>query len=872
MAELLLIINATATTALSAVEALNAGLEIVGRVGSAVSSILGATFDVATTVFMSIMSGLESIAEFVLTNLSNAFAVMRDDWLQFEKDAGRIFGNIANEAGSSLNEVKDIGLQVSNALGKDIEGVMEGLYEVISGGFRDVEDAGTIMMSAGKLAQTGWIEMDDVMNVMISTLNSYGLAAADAERVSAMLFQTQIQGRGNMKELARLMGGVLPIASALGITMEDASAATAGVTQVMGAQGHVMFSITSSLNQLVKPTKMMIGAWAKYGFQVTKAADGTIDLRKTLEDLRAIRAQFGDDVIGEMFSNQAAVRGIGALTNISEEAFNTIFDNMRNGAKSMDDFNAAVEATLATISYQLELWETRFKNLGIVVFELLQGAFRPVFDDIIIILEETGMALDGLATSGVFEVLLNYLQRLVEQMRGSAFYQQILADIRQGIMYIIEAIPGWVDGIWKVVESGQALSFFNTVGEVWNSTIAIILEAVTAWATALGKLGAQGGDSLAIISKAVQMIGEWFLHIIIDVIPKFLSALEAVDVAGLLAGWIRSFQGAFKFVVALAVSMAQGILSALSPIIDNWEILVALVRSVGFAFSALGNHISAFFNSIALMGEGVTKVITAIGELLVKLVRTLTKLGEKLPNALGGSMFEGMDDALATAEDFLATMKDGTHDSAVARMDHITNLMNAASGDNAKSNEELMKAIDGSSVNRTQPMIDALAAMQTHIESGVDDPALGVNQFLDFLDTRSADFQANQAEVQARAAEALNTIQDLPTNVPDPQSAENQLLAQQQLGVGQARSVEILAQLHAGQVAADETARANKEAEIALQEQISTQVIASSTQSEALHNRSIAALQSAAAALANHTARLAAQQTSIEQLQAMMTG
>ena len=81
-----------------------------------------------------------------------------------------------------------------------------------------------------------------------------------------------------------------------------------------------------------------------------------------------------------------------------------------------------------------------------------------------------------------------------------------------------------------------------------------------------------------------------------------------------------------------------------------------------------------------------------------------------------------------------------------------------------------------------------------------------------------------------------------------------------------------MGQLSAGQMAADQAALANKEAEILAQEQMNTQLAAMAVQSEALHGRSLGALQSAASVISNHTSRLAQQQTSIDALQAMMTG
>jgi hypothetical protein len=155
MEQLLLIIKASASGVMSAIVALNQGLDLIGKAISPVTALFESMWNIGTGTFNAIYSAAEATADFLIQSFVNAIEAITAEWLDFEATSTKIFNNIANEVGASLEEIKNTGLSVSTQMGKDLSNTMDGLYEIIGSGFRDVEEAGQLMNSAGKLAQAG---------------------------------------------------------------------------------------------------------------------------------------------------------------------------------------------------------------------------------------------------------------------------------------------------------------------------------------------------------------------------------------------------------------------------------------------------------------------------------------------------------------------------------------------------------------------------------------------------------------------------------------------------------------------------------------------------------------------------------------------
>ena len=563
-------------------ELISLAVSLVTQLLSVFTFVFGKIIDVAKAAMGTVASIVADTMKGVAVAVLNAGKEAGKNWLQFERESDRIFGLIANEAGVSFEQIKRMSLRLSTQLGKDIQGIQEALFAVISAGFRDVAEAGEVVFQAGQLAKAGWIEVGDTIEPIISIINAYGLAAKDAERVAALMFETQVRGRGTMQEFAKLLGQVLPIAKALNITMEDAAAATAAVTRTMGAQGRVMFSTVSALNQLAAPTKSAAAAWKQMGFDITRATDGTIDLKESIADLAEV-VKRDPDILKKMFPQRAGLRG----ASISIEQLKHTIDFIRNGVTSLENFGAAVQSTEIRMGFLLERGATLWKNLGIVIVDVLQAAAQPLLEDILGLLDEFGNKLVEVVDAGKFDQFEEDLKLLVIEFRKSEIWRFILENFERLLDAIIQAIETIIDLVHEWVEEGLTLERLNTIFatmSTWATTVQ------TNWSAAFAGMSSAARQLWRIMRRGLDEVNIDFNELITVTIPAFIAALQSINIAQVVAGWIAAFQTLIPAMEAVAlkiISIFESMLNAARAVINQIAMETASLQLVMSGVSTL---------------------------------------------------------------------------------------------------------------------------------------------------------------------------------------------------------------------------------------------------------------------------------------------
>lgn len=106
----------------------------------------------------------------------------------------------------------------------------DGLYQTLSSGVSDTGEALNVLETSARAAVGGMTDAFTAVDVITTILNSYGMETTEAGRVSDLLFKTVEDGKTTFEELAPVLGRVTPIASNLGVSFEELSAAVATLT------------------------------------------------------------------------------------------------------------------------------------------------------------------------------------------------------------------------------------------------------------------------------------------------------------------------------------------------------------------------------------------------------------------------------------------------------------------------------------------------------------------------------------------------------------------------------------------------------------------------------------------------------------------
>lgn len=286
------------------------------------------------------------------------------------------------------------------------------------------------------LAAAGGTDLGIACDIVSDAMTGLGMSAEQTGKFTDIMAATITNSNTNIELMGETLKYVGPVAGTLGIEMGDLSVAIGlmGNAGIKGSQAGT--ALRAGLTNLVKPTKDMKVAMEKYGVELVKNADGSVDLMETMGNLRntlggldqATQAQALATIFGK-----EAMSGFASIVNASEADFNKLSDaiansegkasemasTMQNNLKgAIDNMKSAFEGVLITIGQRLipifqNLVEgitnvfTWFNNLnpaiqnviiGVGGFLAVLGPLLLIVGNVIIFVTKLGMAISTLVT------------------------------------------------------------------------------------------------------------------------------------------------------------------------------------------------------------------------------------------------------------------------------------------------------------------------------------------------------------------------------------------------------------------------------------------------------------------------------------------
>lgn len=193
------------------------------------------------------------------------------------------------------------------------------------------------------LASAGGTDLALTSDIVTDGLTAMGLTAKDTDKFVDIMAATVSNANTNIELMGETLKYVGPVAGSLGIEMDDLSVAIGlmGNAGLKGSQAGT--SLRAGLTNLVKPTKEMKNAMEKYGVELVKNADGSVDLMGTMQNLRNVLGELDQTTQAQALATifgKEAMSGWASIVNASESDFNKLTEaiaNSEGSAKSMAD-------------------------------------------------------------------------------------------------------------------------------------------------------------------------------------------------------------------------------------------------------------------------------------------------------------------------------------------------------------------------------------------------------------------------------------------------------------------------------------------------------------------------------------------------------
>jgi TP901 family phage tail tape measure protein len=243
---------------------------------------------------------------------------------------------LLDESQESMASISSGILDVSKRVPVAISDISGALYDVRSAGI-SAADQFEVLEQSARLGVAGIGSTKEAVDLVTSSINAFGLEGEAASGVYDQIFTAIKGGKTTITGLAQGFGAVAGTVAATGTQLDEylASVSALTTTGLPAAQAHTQ--LRAVMSGLTRDSKETSAVFRRLG---AKDFKGLIDKSGGL--VPALR-QISDVVGGneahllKMVGSTEALNAILGLTGEQGKAFETILNDMRDGAASVDD-------------------------------------------------------------------------------------------------------------------------------------------------------------------------------------------------------------------------------------------------------------------------------------------------------------------------------------------------------------------------------------------------------------------------------------------------------------------------------------------------------------------------------------------------------
>ena len=539
------------------------------------SSKLSNALSSASSKLSSFGSKMQSVGKSMSTRLTLPLVAAGAAAVKMAFDFDKSMTSIQALVGVSADKVAEMGeaaKKMAVDTGKSGNEAAEALFFITSAGLRGSAAMDVLNMSL-KAAAVGLGETKTIADLSTSAMNAYGTENLSASGATDILTAAVREGKLEASALAGAMGGVIPLASNMGVSFDQVGAAMAAMSKTGTDAATGATQLTAILASLKKPTSEAEAAMASMGMSTESVQKSLSEqgLLSTLEMLQSGLKQTGQDTTA-IFPNIRALKGVLDLTGAGLEDNRKVFDALTN---SMGATDKAFEKTSQSASFKMTQGLNAMKSSLLSVGQVILTAIAPA-------VQKLGAFFTSLSEK--FKALSPTTQKIIVAFAG------IVAALGPVIAII-----------------GTLLTMAPAIGAAFTlmmGPVGLVIAGLTAISVVIYK-------NWSGIKAALVKIGNYFIELYNNSLPIQLAV-------NLLIMQFKSFLAVGKFVFKSVITVfkafgnaALGILGGVGDLLMG--ILTFDVAKIKQGFSGIGDAMKGgFTDAIDGIKENAAELGTSV--------------------------------------------------------------------------------------------------------------------------------------------------------------------------------------------------------------------------------------------------------------------
>lgn len=321
------------------------------------------------------LSGFSKNISAIGKSLAGAFAVRElasfgADAIKMSSDIESSFLKIKNLTDTTTDDLayfkKGIG-GISSEVGRSQQELSKGLYAITSSGLVGKEALDALKLSS-QASAIGLGDVDTVARSLSGVLLAYGKENISAARASEILFQTLKFGNLEAEQLAPNLGKILPVASALGISMEQVGAGIAQISLSGADAGESVTYLKSILAAFSKATPQAEAVLKELDLTMADVRDmASKDLAGAIQFLNT---KLGGNVekINDLLGRQEAVTGWFSLVGRNAAHYGEVVQGV---SADTHDFDTAMKEVSQSSAQRWAVFTAQMANVKAAIGDAL---------------------------------------------------------------------------------------------------------------------------------------------------------------------------------------------------------------------------------------------------------------------------------------------------------------------------------------------------------------------------------------------------------------------------------------------------------------------------------------------------------------------
>jgi TP901 family phage tail tape measure protein len=485
------------------------------------------------------------------------------------------------------NQIKQQIKSMAVSFGKATSDIADAYYNILSASF-EVSEAMKVMRAAAIGSVAGMTDLATSTKVITAILNAYGMEADNALNVSDKLFAMVKRGVFTYQDLAKYIGNVLPVASQMGVSLEQVGAALTTSTRQAVSLRKSTTALSRFMTAFAQPTRKAADIAEKYGFQLNTATLRAYGLTGIMEKLKNATAE----ELVVLSGSKRAFRFVAAAANDTEGQFRDLKEIIDSSGDSMEAFNKMSKTTQFRLDKMNEAVKGFGESMGQAATKLLYDALKKLgidVDEFTNYGEQMAQnAIDGVKNKLKSDSLINIFNRPIDELESYIKGKEIDMSFF-GKSKTIKEEYDWLNNILKKIKE---VDYIKTV-DFFKGDLEMPADKqkVTEFKLALEKMDYKGAtESTDDLRKAIKWLDK-------ELSIMLAKSNTLSDVSEIAKGLFKEYKDAMSEIAAIN----KKDITDNEKFVQQEEIIAALAKS----FEDAGIKSGELYNSIKKMHQEV---------------------------------------------------------------------------------------------------------------------------------------------------------------------------------------------------------------------------------------------------------------------------